>query len=130
MIMITNGLISVIVRCRTENIQEKMGASITKYNLDFFCFVLYIKDWNWWVLFAKRQKDRSFWEPRHIIWTNFFLWYFFMAKNLLARRTTNLAVISRPMLNLVASGLGLALISKTDYVFKKEIMYPQSLCPC
>jgi hypothetical protein len=36
-----------------------------------------------------------------------------MTKNLLVRRTTNLAIITGPMLNLVASGLGLALISKT-----------------
>jgi hypothetical protein len=37
MTIINNTLISVIVRCGTENIQEKeMVASITQYNLDIF----------------------------------------------------------------------------------------------
>jgi hypothetical protein len=47
-----------------------------------------------------------------------------MAKNLSARPTTNLAIITRPMLNLVASGLGLALISKTVKALNGTIKLP------
>jgi hypothetical protein len=121
MTIINNGLISVTVRCGTENIQEKkMAASITQYNLDISRCVLNNYDRIDGFHLQKRQKDQSFREPCFIILMKFSYNIFSWQKNLLVRRTTNLAIITRPMLNLVASGLGLALISKTVH---KIIMY-------
>jgi hypothetical protein len=130
MTIINNGLISVTVRCGTENIEEKMAASITQYNLDISRCVLHFRDRIDGFHLQKRRKYQSLREPCFIILIRFSYKKFLMAKNLLARRTTNLAIITRPMLNLVASGLGLALISKTVIDLKKSFFISFNFYSC